>query len=273
MYEEFYGLNEKPFSLLPDPDFLFLSSKHSLALSMLEYSLAGQAGFCAITGEIGSGKTTLIRALLRRIDRDIRLGLISNTHSSHSDIAGWALSAFGRTPKGTTRAEIHQELMLFLIEEYGAGKRSVLIVDEAQNLTIQALEELRLLSNINADKDLLLQIILVGQPELLEKLRRPELCQFAQRISVSYHLAPLTCAETLHYITHRLRVAGATAAYRASSIRSATCRWSMVLPTRSRRSTLTMSSAWSATECPMASPPSPVSAGRRIRWSSRKSPR
>lgn len=210
MYEEFYGLNEKPFSLLPDPDFLFLSSKHSLALSMLEYSLAGQAGFCAITGEIGSGKTTLIRALLRRIGRDIRLGLISNTHSSHSDIAGWALSAFGRTPKGTTRAEIHQELMLFLIEEYGAGKRSVLIVDEAQNLTIQALEELRLLSNINADKDLLLQIILVGQPELLEKLRRPELCQFAQRISVSYHLAPLTCAETLHYITHRLRVAGAT---------------------------------------------------------------
>jgi type II secretory pathway predicted ATPase ExeA len=211
MYEDFFGLNEKPFSLLPDPDFLFLSSKHSLALNMLEYSLAGQAGFCAITGEIGSGKTTLIRALLRRMDRDIRLGLISNTHSSLTDIASWALSAFGRSPAGKSRAEIHQDLMLFLIEEYGAGKRSVLIVDEAQNLTIEALEELRLLSNINADKDLLLQIILVGQPELLEKLRRPELCQFAQRISVSYHLAPLTCAETLHYITHRLRVAGTTA--------------------------------------------------------------
>ncbi|WP_374310922.1 ExeA family protein [Dongia sp.] len=211
MYEEFFGLNEKPFSLLPDPDFLFLSSKHSIALSMLEYSLAGQAGFCAITGEIGSGKTTLIRTLLRRMDRGVRLGLISNTHSSLSGITAWALSAFGHNPKGKSSAEIHQELMLLLIDEYGAGKRSVLIVDEAQNLTMDALEELRLLSNINADKDLLLQIILVGQPELLEKLRSPELYQFAQRISVSYHLAPLSCAEALHYITHRLRVAGATA--------------------------------------------------------------
>ncbi|WP_374651111.1 ExeA family protein [Dongia sp.] len=211
MYEDFFGLTEKPFSLLPDPDFLFLSSKHSLALSMLEYSLAGQAGFCAITGEIGSGKTTLIRALLRRMDRDIRLGLITNTHNALSDIAAWALLAFGGNPSGKSGAEIHQELMLLLIEEYGAGRRSVLIVDEAQNLTIEALEELRLLSNINADKDLLLQIILVGQPQLLEKLRRPELCQFAQRISVSYHLTPLSCAETLHYIVHRLRIAGTTA--------------------------------------------------------------
>ena len=209
MYEAFFGLREKPFSLLPDPDFLFLSSKHALALSMLEYSLAGQAGFCAISGEIGSGKTTLIRALLRRIGRDIALGLISNTHSTHTDIAGWALTAFGQRPTGQSMADRYQELMHLLINEYGAGRRCVLIVDEAQNLTIEALEELRLLSNINSGKDLLLQIILVGQPELLAKLKRPELRQFAQRISVSYHLAPLSCDETNKYIQFRLQVAGA----------------------------------------------------------------
>jgi type II secretory pathway predicted ATPase ExeA len=209
MYESFFGLKEKPFSLLPDPDFLFMSSKHSLALSILEYSLAGQAGFCAITGDIGSGKTTLIRMLLRRLGRDITLGLISNTHSGLTDITAWALAAFGRGSNAQSDAEIYQELMHFLIEEYGAGRRCVLIVDEAQNLTVEALEELRLLSNINSDKDLLLQIILVGQPELLAKLKSPELAQFAQRISISYHLTPLTYVETRRYVRHRLEIAGA----------------------------------------------------------------
>lgn len=209
MYESFFGLKEKPFSLLPDPDFLFMSSKHSLALSILEYSLAGQAGFCAITGDIGSGKTTLIRALLRRIGRDVTLGLISNTHSGLTDITAWALAAFGHGTSAQSDAEIYQELMHFLIGEYGAGRRCVLVVDEAQNLTVEALEELRLLSNINSDKDLLLQIILVGQPELLAKLKSPELVQFAQRISISYHLTPLNYLDTRHYIRHRLHVAGA----------------------------------------------------------------
>lgn len=208
MYESFFGLKEKPFSLLPDPDFLFMSSKHSLALSILEYSLAGQAGFCTITGDIGSGKTTLIRMLLRRIGRDVTLGLISNTHSGLTDITAWALAAFGRGSNAQSDAEIYQELMHFLIGEYGAGRRCVLIVDEAQNLTVDALEELRLLSNINSDKDLLLQIILVGQPELLTKLKSPELLQFAQRISISYHLTPLSYPETRRYISHRLEVAG-----------------------------------------------------------------
>src|SRR5919106_1136802 len=115
MYESFFGLKEKPFSLLPDPDFLFMSSKHSLALSILEYSLAGQAGFCAITGDIGSGKTTLIRSLLRRIGRDVTLGLISNTHSGLTDITAWALAAFGRGSGNQSDAEIYQELMHFLI--------------------------------------------------------------------------------------------------------------------------------------------------------------
>jgi general secretion pathway protein A len=209
MYESFFGLREKPFSLLPDPDFLFMSSKHSLALSILEYSLAGQAGFCAITGDIGSGKTTLIRTLLRRIGRDVTLGLISNTHTGLTDITAWALAAFGRATSAQNDAEIYQELMHFLIGEYGAGRRCILIVDEAQNLTVEALEELRLLSNINSDKDLLLQIILVGQPELLVKLKSPELAQFAQRISISYHLTPLNYLDTRRYVRHRLEVAGA----------------------------------------------------------------
>jgi general secretion pathway protein A len=210
MYEAFYQFKEKPFSLLPDPDFLFLSSKHAVAMSMLEYSLAGQAGFCAITGEIGSGKTTLIRALLRRIGRDVTLGLISNTHSSHTELAAWALAAFGQQVPTSSNADVYQALMHFLINEYSAGRRCVLIVDEAQNLTIESLEELRLLSNINSERDLLLQIILVGQPQLLEKLKRPEMCQFAQRISVAYHLTPLDFEETRRYINHRLTIAGTT---------------------------------------------------------------
>lgn len=210
MYETFYQFKCKPFSLLPDPDFLFLSSRHSIALSLLEYSLTGQAGFCVITGEIGSGKTTLVRAFLGRVGREFSVGLISNTHSSISNIAGWALTAFGQKQASNNPAEVYQQLMAYLIAEYGAGRQCILIVDEAQNLSVEALEELRLLSNINSGKDLLLQILLVGQPELLEKLQRPELRQFAQRIAISHHLSPLKFAETRQYISHRLAVAGAT---------------------------------------------------------------
>src|SRR5690349_21564101 len=209
MYESFFELKCKPFSLLPDPDFLFLSSKHSIALSLLEYSLTGQAGFCVITGDIGSGKTTLIRAFLGRIDRSFSVGLISNTHSGLTDISAWALSAFGQQPKSANQADTYQELIAFLIAEYGAGRQCILIVDEAQNLSLEALEQFRLLSNINTGKDLLLQMVLVGQPELLEKLRRPELLQFAQRIAVSHHLTPLPYAETRSYIEHRVKIAGA----------------------------------------------------------------
>jgi type II secretory pathway predicted ATPase ExeA len=209
MYESFFELKCKPFSLLPDPDFLFLSNRHSIALSLLEYSLTGQAGFCVITGEVGSGKTTLVRAFLNRVGREFSVGLISNTHQHVRDIAGWALTAFGQKQASTNPAEVYQELMAYLIAEYGAGRQCILIVDEAQNLSVEALEELRLLSNINSGKDLLLQILLVGQPELLDKLKRPELRQFAQRIAVSHHLGQLTYAETRQYVDHRLSVAGA----------------------------------------------------------------
>src|SRR4051812_36380750 len=208
MYEAFFNLKNKPFSLLPDPEFLFLSSRHAIGLSLLEYSLTGQAGFCVITGEIGSGKTTLVRAFLERVGREFTVGLISNTHHALKDIAAWAMASFGQKPTGTHPAETYQELMAFLIAEYGAGRQCILVVDEAQNLSIEVLEELRLLSNINSGKDLLLQVVLVGQPELLEKLRRPELSQFAQRIAVSHHLTPLPYPETRRYIEHRVMVAG-----------------------------------------------------------------
>lgn len=208
MYEPFYGMHERPFSLTPDPSFLFMSRKHKFAFSMLEYALTGQAGFTVITGAIGSGKTTLIRHLLARADRHLNYGVISNTHESFGSVIQWILAAFGQSVEARDQAERYQAFMRYLIGQFGEGKQTVLIVDEAQNLSVESLEELRLLSNINADKDQLLQMILVGQPELLAKLRRPELVQFAQRISVNYHLSPLSFGETKGYIGHRLHVAG-----------------------------------------------------------------
>ena len=209
MYESFYGMTERPFALTPDPAFLYLSSKHSLALSMLEYSLTGQAGFSVVTGEIGSGKTTLIREFLKRPDRTINLGVISNTHAGFGDLLQWVLMAFGIQSKAADKAGRYQDFIAYLVEQYGAGRQSVLIVDEAQNLSLDSLEELRLLSNVNTGKDQLLQMILVGQPELLGNLRRPELRQFAQRVTVHYHLSPLSYPETRDYIRHRLRTARA----------------------------------------------------------------
>lgn len=210
MYEEHFGLTEKPFTLLPDPSFLYLSRKHAMALSMLEYSLAGQAGFTAITGDIGSGKTTLVRSFMHRAGDSVHIGLISNTHRSFDDILSWVLAAFDIRAETTSRPDQYQALVEFLINQYAMGRRSLLIFDEAQNLSVDALEELRLLSNVNTDKDFLLQMVLVGQPELLDKLKRPDLQQFAQRISVSFHLTPLAYSETRDYIAHRLKVAGRT---------------------------------------------------------------
>jgi general secretion pathway protein A len=210
MYEAFYGMSRRPFALKPDPAFLFMSRKHRFAFSMIEYALSGQAGFAVITGEIGSGKTTLIRHLLKRSPQDVNYGIISNTHQSFGNLLQWVLTAFGISVRTDDVAERYEAFLSYLISQYAAGRQTILIVDEAQNLSIELLEELRLLSNINADEDQLLQMILVGQPELLEKLRRPELVQFAQRISVSYHLEPLSYSETLGYIRHRVTVVDAS---------------------------------------------------------------
>ncbi len=208
MYESFFQLREKPFSLLPDPEYLYLGRQHSNAFTMLEYGLTSQAGFTVISGEIGSGKTTLIRHLLNHQDPEVTVGLVTNTHKAISSLLQWVLFAYSLDYKGKDEIECYEALVEFLVEEYGHNRRAVLIVDEAQNMEPGTLEELRLLSNVNADKDQIIQLVLVGQPELRETLKRPELVQFAQRITVDYHLGSLDPEDTLQYILHRLQVAG-----------------------------------------------------------------
>ena len=208
MYESFYGLKERPFSLLPDPSYIYLGKKHAMALAMLKYSLVSRAGITVLSGEIGSGKTILIRYLLSQIDENVGIGLISHTHRNFGELLQWVSLAFGLEFEKKGKVALYQQLIDFLLSRYRQGQRSVLIIDEAQNLSLEALEELRLLSNINADKDHVLQLILAGQPELRQKLKRPELEQFIQRVAVAYHLKPFTPEETESYILHRLKLAG-----------------------------------------------------------------
>jgi general secretion pathway protein A len=207
MYESFYNFREKPFSLLPDPAFLYLSEKHRLALTMLQYGIVNQAGFTVVTGEIGSGKTTLIRQVLSEVGDDVTIGLVSNTHRNFGELMQWVLLAFGLEYREKKKIELYQTLADFIVKEYSQNRRTVLIIDEAQNLSPEALEELRMMSNINADKDQVLQLILVGQPVLRETLRLPGLQQFAQRVAVDYGLRALNLEETWNYIRHRLQLA------------------------------------------------------------------
>lgn len=208
MYEAFYGFREKPFSITPDPGFLYFSPKHRMAFDLLEYGLMNQAGFNVISGEIGTGKTTLIRHLLGQLGPDMTVGLISNTHRSFGELLQWILFAYGLEYKGKEKVEMFHTFLDFMLEQYAQNKRTVLIVDEAQNMAPETLEELRMLSNVNADKDQVLQVILVGQAQLRDLLRRPDLEQFAQRIAVDYHLEALDQEETRIYIRHRVTVAG-----------------------------------------------------------------
>jgi general secretion pathway protein A len=210
VYDTFYGFREKPFSILPDPGFLYFSPKHSTALALLEYGLMNQAGFNVITGDIGTGKTTLIRYVLGQMHRDMTVGLISNTHRSFGELMQWILFAFKLEHRGKEKVEMFQDFLEFLLQEYSENRHTVLIIDEAQNMTPDTLEELRMLSNVNADKDQVLQLILVGQAELRETLTRPDMQQFAQRIAADYHLEPLNRDETHAYIRHRILVAGGT---------------------------------------------------------------
>jgi general secretion pathway protein A len=208
MYEAFYGLTDNPFTIRPDPDFLFLGRLHSYAYAMMEYGIKCRAGFMVITGEIGCGKTTLIRHLLNHLPANFNVGLVYNTHRQADDFLGWVMLAFGLPYEGMSRVALYDSFQRFLIEQYGLGKSVLLIVDEAQNLSPEALESLRMLSNINADKHELLQIMLVGQPQLKKMLMRRDLEQFAQRIEVDFHIKPLNASEVEEYIQHRLAVVG-----------------------------------------------------------------
>jgi general secretion pathway protein A len=208
MYESFYGLSERPFSIQPDPSFLYMGKRHSLAYTMLEYAIHSRAGFTVICGHIGCGKTTLIRRLLNELGDEVKVGLVTNTHPDLADLTEWIMLAFDLPYDGLSPVARYDAFQRFLIGEYAKKNRVVLIVDEAQNLNPAAMESLRMLSNINADKDQLLQVVLVGQPQLRDLLRRPELQQFAQRVAADFFIPPLNSVEVGDYITHRLKVAG-----------------------------------------------------------------
>jgi len=208
MYEQFYGLSGKPFSLLPDPSYLFMSHRHEVAMSILEYAVTNDLALSVVTGEVGSGKTTLVRNLLNKLGDTHTIGLISNTSREFDNLMQTVAAAFDIPFRDKGKVELHQDFVEFLIETYSTGRRTLLIVDEAQNLGPETLEEIRLLTNINADDHMLLQLLLVGQPELHELLKRHDLRQLAQRISVIAKLEPLDEKETAEYICHRLSVAG-----------------------------------------------------------------
>ena len=208
MYEEFYGFREKPFALNPDPVFLYLSPPHRRALTMLEYALTSEAPFSLISGEIGSGKTTLLRHLLDKLDDKYTVALLSNQSGDAGPLLPWISNAFGLEHRNLDPVTLHEQFTNFLLAEYALGQKVLLVIDEAQNLSVQRLEELRILSNINSDKYLVLQTILAGQPELREIIRSPRLRQLAQRIVADYHLGALDLEQTHTYVRHRLRKAG-----------------------------------------------------------------
>ncbi len=208
MYEDFYGLKERPFQVVPDPAFLYWSEAHLMAFTMLRYGVISASPLTIVTGDVGAGKTTLLRELLEEFPNDLAAGLISNIQPGRGDLLEWALMAFDQ-PFDGTHVERFRRFQEFVIETYAAGRQVALIVDEAQNLDVEQLEELRMLSNINAEKDQLLQIILVGQPELRDLLAKPELRQFAQRITSDFHLEALKAVEVQGYIERRLSIAGA----------------------------------------------------------------
>jgi len=209
MYEEYFSLKERPFSLTPDPDFLFLSGSHQQALDHLLFGLESGEGFIVVTGDIGVGKTTVCRALLRRLPERFATALVVNTLLTEKELLRTVLDDFGVPVPDGTRKDLLDALNRFLLAEAGAGRRPVLVIDEAQNLAPPLLEQVRLLSNLETEKRKLLQIVLFGQKELQEKLRLPQLRQFDQRITVRATILPLDLRETSRYIQHRMSVAGA----------------------------------------------------------------
>ncbi|MEW5693192.1 MAG: AAA family ATPase [Candidatus Hydrogenedentota bacterium] len=210
MYENFYGFTENPFSMTPDTKYLFYSSHHREAFAALKYGIEQKKGFIVITGEVGTGKTTICRAILNQLDPTINVALIFNPMMSEIELLKAILDDLEIEKKGETVKDIVDSLNEYLLKEATGGKTTVLIIDEAQDLSSKLLEQIRLLSNLETEKEKLLQIVLVGQPELMYNLQKEELRQLRQRITVSYHLKPLNKDEVKRYIQHRLSVAGDT---------------------------------------------------------------
>ena len=211
MYEAFYGLTSKPFQLNPDPSFFFGSKQHRRAKAYLDYGVSRNEGFIVITGEIGAGKTTILRTLIESLHgSNVVVGHLVTTQLGAEDTLRMVGASFGFKVKDVPKSELLITLEAFLISQTSKGKRCLLIVDEAQNLTPRAVEELRMLSNFQFGNQALMQSFLVGQPEFREILQRPEMEQFRQRVAATCHIGPLDLDETQHYIEHRLKCAGST---------------------------------------------------------------
>ena len=206
MYQHFYEFTEKPFNTTPDSKFFFPSHKHTEALNNLIYAINERKGFVVITGEIGAGKTTVCRAMLNKLEPNTRLATITNTHLTCKELIAEILEELEVQYQPGTKQKLLSQLNHFLIQQLAADMNVVLIIDEAQNLTPKVLEEVRMLSNLETEKEKLIQIILIGQPQLREKLENPKLEQFKQRVAVYYHLSSLSHQETIGYIQHRLKL-------------------------------------------------------------------
>jgi len=210
MYLDFFGLKENPFNVTSDPSFLYLSHTHKEALNHLIYGIDQRKGFITITGEVGAGKTTLCRALLKKLDERTKTSLIFNSDLPEIQLLEAIVLDFGIAPKRLSKVTFINQLNVFLLEQLSLGNNAVLIMDEAQNIRSSTLETIRMLSNLETEKEKLLQIVLVGQPQLRDKLNSPNLLQLRQRIGVRFHIRALSKDEVLGYIYHRLEVAGDT---------------------------------------------------------------
>ena len=209
MYQQFYGLKEKPFALTPDPQFLYLSESHRTAMESLLYGIYQRGGFIVLTGDIGTGKTTICRAILEKFDDNVKTAVVFNSFLTREELLESILQDFGCPSNGKSKKERIDALNKFLIQQLSQGKNAVLIIDEAQNLSAPVLEQIRMLSNLETEKEKMLQIVMLGQLELNQKLQSPELKQLNQRIAIRHQLLPLSRTEMESYIYQRLMVAGA----------------------------------------------------------------